>query len=137
MTGCVPPEALEENEMAQAEFSLRRGGVVGLTSDYILVFRDGEMIRVSLNQVTEVILDSIDWFLVVMSVVIIGFGVVSLDRSILGGLIFVTIGIVNFYLTYRKRGALRIRVTDRRKPMTIRPEDPQAVYDALEPLLSN
>ena len=130
------PDGAIEDETLRDEFPLRHGGTVGLTDEYVLVARDGETIRITADRITEATLDSIDWFLVTMGVVIVGFGVVSFERSVPGGLAFVAAGLGSLYLTYRRRDALRIGVTDRRKPVTIYPEDPRTVYDALEPLLA-
>lgn len=125
-----------ENETPRDEFPLRRGGTVGFTSDHVIVDRGDETLRIAADRITEAALDSIDWFHATMGVVIIGFGVLSFGRSVPGGLAFVAVGLATLYLTYRRRDALRVHVTDRRKPVTIYPEDPSATYDALEPLLA-
>lgn len=135
MASGVPDDAIG-NETLRGEFSLRPGGTVGLTDEHVLVARDDETLRIGADRIVEVTLDRIDWFLVTMGVVIVGFGVLSIGRSVPGGLAFVGAGLASLYLTYRRRDALRIDVTDRRKPVTVYPEDPEAVYDALEPLLS-
>jgi len=121
-------------------FSLRFGGTLNITPDELVVDRthsnaDEETeppTRIDPDQVVEVTLDSIDYFLLVLSLAIVGFGVLSLERSVLAGLAFAAIGLASGYRTYRRRDALRIRVTGRAKPVVVYPDDPSAVAAALE-----
>lgn len=136
MTEHIVDDALEANETLERSYPLRNGGTLGLTRDYLIVSEDDEPIRVGATDIVEVSLQSIDWFLIVMSVVIVGFGVLTASRSMLGAVAFVAIGVVNFYITYRKRGAIRITVKGRRKTLTVRPEEPREVYNGMKPLLA-
>jgi hypothetical protein len=92
---------------------------------------------VDLDDVVEVSLQDIDWFLAVMSVALIGFGLLSLDRSVLLGGAFAVAGAVSLALTYRKRYTLRVQVTGRTDPLRCFPADPQALLAELEQALAD
>lgn len=121
-------------------FSLRFGGSLTVSRDELVVNRDGSgtgentdpPLRIEPDDVVEVTLDSIDYFLLVLSLAIVGFGVLSLERNLLAGLAFAAIGLASGYRTYRRRDALRIRVSGRAKPIVLYPENPAAVAKALE-----
>lgn len=115
---------------------LRRGGRITVTSDRVLVDRpDKESVTVPLPSVVDVSLQDIDWFLVVMSLGLVGFGLASVGRSPLRAGLFVVAGLVSTALTYRKRGALRISVSGETRPLRLFPVDPTACYGALESVL--
>lgn len=117
--------------------TLRTGGTVALGADRLVVDRGDEPMVVDLDDVVEVSLQDIDWFLAVMSVALVGFGLLSLDRSILLGGVFAVAGAVSLALTYRKRYALRIQVTGRTDPLKCFPADPQALLAELEAALAD
>ncbi|MDQ2072741.1 hypothetical protein ACODNH_04520 [Haloarcula sp. NS06] len=117
--------------------TLRTGGTVIIGVDRLVVDRGDEPMVVDLDDVVEVSLQDIDWFLAVMSVALVGFGLLSLDRSILLGGAFAVAGAVSLALTYRKRYALRIQVTGRTDPLKCFPADPQALLAELEAALAD
>jgi hypothetical protein len=118
----------------QYEGALRTGGSVTVTSERLLVERPDEpSVAVSLSDVVEVTVQDVDWFLVVMSLGLVGFGAASLGRNAVAGAGFVLAGAVSTYLTYRKRNALRVSVAGRTKPLKLYPEAPERVADALAP----
>lgn len=126
-----------EDDAIERIFPLRHGGALGIAREYLIIARKSKTIRVNADDVVEVSLQPIDWFLVVMSVVIAGFGVLTANRSAIGGVAFVAFGVLNLYWTYRKRGAIRISVEGKRKTVTFRPEEPREAFVGLKPLLGD
>ena len=113
-------------------FSLRSGNTLVCTDDALYVVRDGDdTIRISRNNIAEVQYDDFDWFLGFVSLALIGFGFYSTSRDVLLGLGFAGAGIVSFYLTYRKRSKISVRVAGRPKPLGVYPESGQTTYEAL------
>lgn len=115
---------------ANASFPLRRGGRVALTGDSLLVAGD-EDVRVRLSDVEEVTVESFDWFLGLMSAALVGFGVLTLDRSAIAGAAFVVVGVVSLYWTYRKRGKVTVSVHDRAKPVSFCLDDTETFLDSM------
>ncbi|WP_135304492.1 hypothetical protein [Haloarcula amylovorans] len=117
---------------------LRSGGRITIRDDRVLVDRpDEESVAVPLSGVVDVTLQDVDWFLVVMSLGLVGFGLASVGRSLPLAAFFVAAGLLSTALTYRKRGALRISVSGETQPLKLFPADPQACYDALESMLGD
>ena len=98
--------------------TLRTGGTVVLGADRLVVDRGDSPVVVDLDDIVEVSLQDVDWFLAVMSAALVGFGLLSLDRSVLLGGAFAVAGAASLALTYRKRYALRIQVTGRTDPLS-------------------
>ncbi|KAA9398166.1 hypothetical protein Har1130_05100 [Haloarcula sp. CBA1130] len=117
--------------------SLRTGGTVVLGADRLVVDRGDSPVVIDLDDVVEVSLQDIDWFLAVMSAALVGFGLLSLDQSIPLGGAFVVAGAVSLALTYRKRNALRIQVAGRTDPLKCFPADPQSLLAELEAALAD
>ena len=117
--------------------TLRPGGAVVLGADRLVVDRGDEPVVVDFDDVVAVSLQDIDWFLAVMSAALVGFGLLSLDRSVLLGGAFAVAGAISLALTYRKRYALRIRVTGRTDPLRCFPADPQALLAELEQAIAD
>ncbi|WP_058995034.1 hypothetical protein [Haloarcula sp. CBA1127] len=117
--------------------TLRTGGTVVLGADRLVVDRGDGPVVIDLDDVVEVSLQDIDWFLAVMSAALIGFGLLSLDRSVLLGGAFAVAGAISLALTYRKRYALRIQVAGRTDPLRCFPTDPQALLAELEQALAD
>ena len=117
--------------------ALRTGGTVVLGTDRLAVDRGDSPVVIDLDDVVEVSLQDIDWFLAVMSAALVGFGLLSLDRSVLLGGAFAVAGAVSLALTYRKRYALRIQVTGRTDPLRCFPAEPQALLTELEQALAD
>lgn len=119
-----------------ATFALRDDGVLALTDDAVYVTSPGEDTSTfSFEDVVEVRYSSYDWFIAVTSLALVGFGLYSTTEHFLGGLAFAAAGVVSLYFVHRKRGKLTFKVTGRAKPLNVYPEDPQAAYDALDPLV--
>ncbi len=113
---------------------LRRGGEVGITEDFgaLVIVRDGEPIRVSIEDIVEVTVRDFDWYLALLGLGVTGFGLLSLERSVPLGVAFTAVGLVSLGLTYRKREQMNIRVTGRTDPLTLYPVDPDTLYEELE-----
>jgi hypothetical protein len=129
-------EALASDERVRERLTLRTGGSVAVTDDRLLVNADDELTRIELDEVTEVTVEDFDWFLGVLSVLLVGYGLYSIPRSALLGLVFAAFGAASLYWTYRKRGKARIKVVGRSKPISVFPADTDAFYDALEPVMA-
>jgi len=117
--------------------ALRTGGTVVLGADRLIVDRGDDPVVVDLDDVVEVSLQDMDWFLAVMSFALVGFGLLSLDRSVLLGGAFAVAGAVSLALTYRKRNALRIQVAGRTDPLRCFPVEPQTLLAELEAALAD
>lgn len=127
-----PPERNGPSET----FALRREDSITLTEDGVYVDRaDGETVFAALEDVVEIQHESVDWFIAILSVCLLGFGLYSTTQHLLGGLAFAGIGVASLYLTYRKRGKLSFKIADRPKPLTVYPEQPERVYRALGALV--
>jgi hypothetical protein len=127
-------DALREGEALRFESTLRTGGRLGLTDDRIVIVRSDGVETVPLENVKEVTVQSIDWFLVVLSVALAGvglYGVIVVDDPLLG-VAFVAVAVANAYLTYRKRDRVEVRLHTRSKPVTAHVDDLADVRDALK-----
>ena len=113
-----------------------RGGVLGLTDDRVLVVGD-ESVSVPFENVREVTVQSIDWYLIVLSVVLLGVAAMVFpdDPPIAVGFGLVALG--NAYWTYRKRNRVRVKTHSRPRPVTFFVDDPQVLYEALERALDD
>jgi hypothetical protein len=105
---------------------LRESGWVGYTSDAVYVQRtDDSDVKIDIANLTRITLQPLEWDLAVMSLLLVGVGAyVAVTRHVPVGVAFGVVGCWSSYRTYRNRYALRIYVTDRRKPLTIHPVDP-------------
>lgn len=97
---------------------------------------DGDVVSIPLESVSELTEQSIDWFLLLMDVAIIGFGILSLDRTLLGAGAFLAAGLVSLGMTWRRRGRVRIRTHSRPKPVDTYPEDREAFLEAVDEALA-
>lgn len=97
---------------------------------------DRDVVAIPLESVSELTVQSIDWFLLLMDVAIIGFGVLSLDRTLLGGVAFLVAGLGSLGLTWRRRGRVRIHTHSRPKPVDTYPVHRSAFLDAVDEVLA-
>ena len=136
------PEGREELvEELRAGEALRfttetRGGVLGLTDDRVLVVGD-ESVSVPFENVREVTVQSIDWYLIVLSVVLLGVAAVLFPDDPLLAVAFALFAVGNVYWTYRKRNRVRVKTHSRPRPVTFYVDEPQVLYDALEGTLDD
>ncbi|MGZ0746025.1 hypothetical protein [Haloparvum sp. AD34] len=97
---------------------------------------DGDVVSIPLETVSELTNQSIDWFLLLMDVAIIGFAILSLDRTLLGAGAFLAAGLVSLGLTWRRRGRVRIHTHSRPKPVDTYPEDREAFLETVDEVLA-
>ncbi|WP_128478789.1 hypothetical protein [Halorussus pelagicus] len=133
-------DALPDGETVRERLSLRTGGSVALTGDSLLVVTgessgDPDLTRVALDDVVEVTVEKFDYFLAVLSILLVSYGLYSVPKSALLGAAFAVFGTASLYWTYRKRGKARIKVEGRAKPISVFPADTEAFTDALRSLL--
>jgi hypothetical protein len=126
--------AVPDGEALRYEGRLRRGGRVGLTDERLLFVRDDgdPPTSVELVGVESVELQDFDWYLAVLSVLLVGFGAVSTTRNPLAGVAFGLVGLASLALTYRKRDRAVVRLHSRAKPVELYPDDASGFYDALD-----
>lgn len=116
--------------------ALRSGGTLDVTDDELVITRDDDPVRIEIDRIVEVSHASFDYFLGILSLALVGFGILSLERNVPAALVFGAIGAASLYRTYGRRGQLKFRVKGRAKPLTVYPVHAQAVYDGLEPYVA-
>lgn len=126
----TPPDG----ERFEFTTDLRHGGWAGVTESSLVVETDARY-RVDADDIQEVTFEDIDWFVGLLGLVVVGYGLYSTQFDVLFGLAFAVVGVVSLYLTYRKRNRVRIRVAGRPKPLTIYPPSTESFQRALEPVL--
>lgn len=126
---------VESGEALRYQAPLRRGGRVGVTDDRVLVVRESGTTGIQLGTIAEVTVQSFDWFLGILSTVLVGFGVLSFERSVVGGLLFAGFGIASLYWTYRKRGQVQLHLHNRRKAVTFSMDATDEFRDAMDTAL--
>jgi hypothetical protein len=121
-----------EGERLRYSGSLRGGGVVGLTEERLLVVRESESdpTSVELRNVDSVDFQDFDYFVGVLSALLVAFGAVTALSNLLGGVAFGAAGLASLYLGYRKRDRAMVRTHSRPKPLALYPEDAGEFYDA-------
>lgn len=129
-------DALAEHERVRERLPLRTGGAVALTDDRLLVAADGSVTRIDIDEVAEITVEDVDWFLGVLSALLVGYGIYSISRNVALGLAFAVFGAGSLYWTYRKRGKARIKVAGRSKPLSVFPADTGAFSAAMEAALA-
>ena len=130
------PRRVADGSTVRESHPLRGGGTLEVTDDDVVVTRNGESVHVDIDRVVEVSYASFDYFLSILSLALVGFGVVSLQRNVPVALFFVVAGAASLYRTYGRRGQLKFRVKGRAKPLTVYPVHAEAVYDGLEPYVA-
>lgn len=128
-------DRLDEGEALRHESSLRDGGRLGVTDDRLLVASAEETVSVPLENVGEITIQSFDWFMAILSAVLVVIAVPAGRNNLLVGVAFVAAALANLYLTYRKRDRVRVAMHTRDKPLTLYPADVDATRDALEAAL--
>lgn len=131
MVGVADLEAaVEPGEALRYQAPVRHGGRIGLTDDRVILVRPDGTTSVHLETIAEVTVQAFDWFLGLLSVVVVGFGLLSFERSVVGGAAFVAFGAASLYWTYRKRGQVQLHLHERRKAITFSLDESDAFRDA-------
>lgn len=122
---------------AEQSWRLRHGNEIAFRDDVLFIDKGGdeETFRVELDDVVEVTRRTVDWFTGVMSVLLVGIGLLLTTDSVLGGLGFAAAGAVSVYLTYRRRDEMNLRVRGRTKPLKVYPVNGDRFYADLERML--
>lgn len=97
---------------------------------------DPDVVAVPLESVSELTGKSIDWFQFLMGIAIVGFGVLSIERTVIGGLAFLVVGFLSLAWTWRRRGRVRIRMHSRPKPIDTYPVHQKAFLDTMDEVLA-
>lgn len=124
--------ALPDGEPLRFDARARKGGVVGLSDERVVFARGDEVTSVPFENVDEVTVQTFDWYLGLMSVLLVGFGLYSTLMNLLAGLAFGAAGLASLYVTYRKRGRVRIKLHTRPKPLTLYLADTEGFEAAFE-----
>lgn len=119
-----------EGEALRYSGDLRPGGRVGLTDERLLVVRE-ETTSVEFSSVQAVEMEDFDYFVGLLSLLLVGVGLWGLTRNPPLGLLFAAAGAVSVYVSYRKRSKATVQVHDRAKPLVLYPADAGGFYDAL------
>lgn len=130
-----PPVRTDGGDVLESH-TLRRGDTLEITPETVVISQDGELVEIAFDRIVEVSLSSYDYFLTILSIALVAFGIMSLERNLLAGIAFTAVGIGSLYRTYNRRGQLKFRVQGRAKPLIVYPKHAQAVYDALEPYVA-
>lgn len=138
MAGDRLQDAVPDGEALRYTATPRSRDDVGLTDDRLLLTDpDGSVTSVGYDAIEEVTAEDYDWFLAVLSVGLVGFGVLSVDRNVLFAVAFALAGLGSLALVYRNRGKVQVDVRDRAKPLTFHLDEPEAFLAELEPLLAD
>lgn len=114
------------------QMSLRDSGWIGYTDEALYIERDDQKIQIANEHVRKVMLQSLRWDLAIMSALLIGVGgYVGITRNPLVGIVFAIVGVLSMYRTYSNRYALRIRIENESKPVTVYPTYPVECYETL------
>ncbi len=124
--GLDPPD-LELTRQAPLRLSV---GWAGFSDDALYVEENGERTKVDFENVTEIAFRDTDYFILVLSVTLVSFGLWFLQQTPVA-VLFSLVGVGSLYNLYRQRNELVVRVSGRPKPLTVHPENAGAFYDAL------
>lgn len=105
-------------------------GWAGFDDEALYVDRGGERIRVAFADVSELTYQDTDYFVVILSLVLVGFGLWFVGQTP-ASLLFSLVGVASLARLYRRRGKLVVRATGRAKPLAFHPADAGAFYDAV------
>lgn len=123
---------LRDGEALRFEVTTRGGNAVGLTDRRLLIARDEELVGVDLEAVEEVTVQSFDWFLALLSLGLVAFGLLSAERNLLVAGAFVLAGVGSLALTVRKRGRVKVMPEGRATPLVFHLSDTDSFETAFE-----
>lgn len=124
--------ALDRGERLHYRGSLRTGGEIAVTEKRLLVRTADEQTSVPYTNVSEVINESFNWFLAIISGALVLFGLYGLGQNPLIGAGFTVAGLWSLYRLYGQRNRVRIHTHSQAKPVEVFPEDVETLYDELE-----
>ena len=126
---------LDRGERLHYRGELRSGDEIAVTEQRVLVRSPDEITSVPYTNVSEVSHESFDWFLAIMSLALVGFGVYSIPANAFVGVGLAAVGLWSLYRTYRHRDRVRIHTHSQAKPVEVFPENVDALYAELEPAI--
>lgn len=123
----------EAREATITRMGLRRGGWVGYNEVGIYVDQDnGERLKIRHGDVTQIELKTVEWDVVVMSLLLVAIGgYVGATQNPLVGIGFSVVGLASLYWSYRKRYKLVVRVEGERTPVSMYPTHPTECHETL------
>lgn len=126
---------LETGERLHYRGGLRSGDEIAVTDRRVLVRNDPETTSVPYTNVSEISNESFDWFLTILSLALVGFGLYSFSENAVVGAGIVLFALWSVHRTYRHRDRVRIHTHSQPKPVEVFPEDVDGLYDELEPAI--
>lgn len=131
------PDRLElaDGERLHYRGDLRPTGEIAVTEDRLLIRESEQVTSVPYENVDEITYEDYDWFLVVLSLGLVGFGVYSTGKNVLAGAVFALAGIASLTLTYRRRDRVRVHTHSQAKPISVHPADVDELFGAAETAL--
>ena len=97
-------QASDITENLEYRGQLRDGGWVGVTPDRLAVVHQNEdPVYVEFDHIETIRVEPLDWFLVIMSLALVGFGLFSIPRNLIAGVGFCVAGGVSLYVTSTPR----------------------------------
>ncbi|UHQ98452.1 hypothetical protein HYG81_22970 (plasmid) [Natrinema zhouii] len=126
---------LETGERLHYRGGLRSGDEIAVTDRRVLVRGADETTSVPYTNVSEISNESFDWFLTILSLALVGFGLYSIGENAFIGIGMTLFGLWSVYRTYRHRDRVRIHTHSQAKPVEVFPEEVEALYDELEPAI--
>lgn len=127
--------SLDAGERVRYRAALRRGGEIAVSDRRVLVASDDQVISIPFANISEVTHEAFDWFIAIVSVALVLFGLYSLDQHLLVAGAFVVVGLWSLVRTYRKRHLVRIHTHAQPKPVEVFPENVDGLYGELEPAM--
>lgn len=120
-------------EVTLTRMALREGGWIGYTDDAVFVDEeDGRRIKVDHANITQIALETIEWDLAILSLILVAVGTyVAATRNVLVGVAFGAVGCWSCYRTYSKRYELHVHVEGRHKPLSVHPVEPTECHETL------
>ncbi|GAB3417341.1 hypothetical protein GCM10027435_16020 [Haloparvum alkalitolerans] len=112
----------------------RRRGALSVSDERLLVGdanEGGDPVAVSLARVEEVTHRRVDWYLVLLGLAVVAFGLASVPRNPVAGAAFALAGLGSLLVTWRRRDRVRVRVRGRPKPLTLYPAEPERFLSAV------
>ncbi|WP_201294002.1 hypothetical protein [Natronorubrum halalkaliphilum] len=126
---------LDTGERLHYRGDLRSGEEIAVTDSRLLVRKRDETTSVPYTNVSEVSNESFNWFLAILSLSLVAFGVYSIPENAFAGVGLAAFGCWSIYRTYRHRDRVRIHTHSQPKPVEVFPADAEALYDELEPAI--
>lgn len=126
-------DGVPDGEALRHQWPVRRGeGRVGLTDERLLVVVGTERESVPYENVSEVTVQTFDWFLALLSVGLVAIGWLQAQSNLPLGAFFALAGLVSLFVTYRKRGKISVTLHTHPKPVVFYLEDTDPFEQAMD-----